>query len=79
MRPTMLPSEEDLRAQYEYLVEARECLVSLGFQVQLSPTVEAYLADGGTWLPHNEIESQVAGFEELEAAYAACPQLPARR
>ena len=76
MRPTTLPTTEDLRTQYLYLIGARECLISLDYEIQLPPSEGQYISEGGTWQPHNELELQVKDFEELESAYAACPQIP---
>lgn len=78
MRPTMLPTEEELIEQYEFLLGARGCLLDLGYQIAPAPTLGSYLTNGGQWLPHDDLEPQIGTFEDLETAYRSCPQVPRR-
>lgn len=78
MRPAMLPSEDEMRDQYAHLVEMRDCLIDLGFEIDPPPVEGSYLAEGGVWLPHNDLDAQVTDLEVLENAYQVCPQIPTR-
>lgn len=75
------PSEADLRALFAYYQETyAPCLREQGLDPAEAPTLETFLADGGTWQPLDFdrtldaiVAGQVQSFEQLEAV---CPSRP---
>lgn len=76
------PSDADLRVLYaHYRTTYIPCLVDQGLVPEELPTIESFLAGGGTWQPldfDRTLDAISAGrirsFEDLEAA---CPSRPA--
>jgi hypothetical protein len=73
------PGEQQIRARYDYLVEARQCLIRLGYAISEPPTAEqfldAYVSSDGPWSPYNELADETTQ-GQWEQANAACPQTP---
>src|SRR3990170_1917375 len=87
--PTPRPlSDAEIRARYQYLLTARECLIGLGYAISQPPDEDAFVwswqnttlnAAGLTvdapWTPHSELPD--AGPVSWLEANRVCPQLPA--
>jgi hypothetical protein len=78
--PTPAPlSEQQIRARYDYLVEARQCLLRLGYTISEPPSVEqfldTYVSSSAPWSPYNELADETTQ-GQWEQATAACPQTP---
>lgn len=81
--PTPRPlSDAEIRARYQYLLTARECLMGLGYEISQPPDENTFVrtwlnAEGLTtdapWSPYNDLPDAA----NWEAANRACPQLPA--
>lgn len=63
-------SEDEIRDRYQFLLEARECLIAAGFAVSDPPSEDAFVDSWPTeaWSPYLDIDQ---GFER---AIEECPQ-----
>ena len=69
-------SEAEIRARYAYLLEARGCLIDLGYTIGEPPTLERFL-DSYTsqpWSPFGDLEPTSQA--EWDQANQSCPQIP---
>lgn len=70
--PASVPDREQLEARYEGLLDVYDCLEEGGFPSDPPPSLDVYVASGGTaWIPGSSIERS----DVLQAAYDACPSL----
>jgi hypothetical protein len=68
-------SEVEIRDRYQYLLQARQCLMNLGYTISEPPSVDAFIANWSTrpWTPYNEV-ADVATREQWAEANEKCPQ-----
>lgn len=69
-------SEEAIRAQYRYLLTARECLLGLGYSIGEPPTEDAFVEswETGPWSPFTDVGN--VGAQEWQELNERCPQVP---
>jgi hypothetical protein len=75
--PPLAPaSEAEIRARYAYLLEARDCLIDLGYTIGEPPTLELFLESytSGPWSPFNDLAPTSQA--EWDQVNQACPQIP---
>jgi len=74
--PPAVPLDEaQIRERYGFLLDARECLIGLGYSISEPPSEEAFLESWATgpWSPYNDVVDSVSS-EQWEEINAACPQ-----
>ena len=76
--PPVPVSEAEIRARYAYLLEARDCLIDLGYAIGAPATLDHFLDSyaSGPWSPFNDLADQTTSQAEWEQANQACPQAP---
>ena len=76
--PSAPLSEAEIRARYAYLLEARDCLIELGYTIGAPATLDHFLDSyaTGPWTPFNDLADQTTSQAEWEQANQACPQAP---
>lgn len=77
--PTFAPvTEAEMRARYEFLVHARECLIGLGYTVGEPPSVDEYVDAYWTrpWTPFSEVNTQTTSESEWNQVNEVCTQVP---
>lgn len=77
--PPVAPlSEVEIRARYAYLLEARGCLIDLGYTIGEPPTLDHFLESytSGPWSPFNDLAGQTTSQAEWDKANQSCPQIP---
>lgn len=69
-------SEADRRARYAYLLEARDCLINLGYTIGEPPTLDHFLDSyaSGPWTPFSDLADQTTSQAEWDQANRSCPQ-----
>ena len=76
--PTPRPlSEQEIRDRYDYLVQARQCLIDLGYTMSEPPSVDEFIDSWATgpWSPYNDLADQTTR-QQWEEANQECPQTP---
>jgi hypothetical protein len=74
--PTAQPlSESEIKARYDYLVQARECLLDLGYSISDPPSIDEFLDTWATgpWTPYSDLADQT-NQQQWENANQRCPQ-----
>lgn len=68
-------SESEIRDRYQYLLQARQCLMELGYTISEPPSVDAFIESWATgpWSPYSDVVD-VANREQLAEANEKCPQ-----
>jgi hypothetical protein len=69
-------SAEQIHERYAFLVQARQCLMALGYTISEPPTEETF-ADSyatGPWSPFNEVADQATTQQAWNEANDKCPQ-----
>jgi hypothetical protein len=68
-------SEIDIRNRYGYLLQARLCLLALGYTISEPPTFDAFAESWltGPWSPYNDV-ADVANQQQWQEANLRCPQ-----
>lgn len=59
---------------YERMLEARECLVVHGFEVEQPPSFEVWREQTPPWNPHSVFETSDLPIEVIEGIMQQCPQ-----
>jgi hypothetical protein len=69
-------TDAEIRERYDFLLEARSCLMELGYRISDPPSLETFTEtySAGPWSPFNDLASQTASQEEWLEANEACPQ-----
>lgn len=69
-------SEQQIRNQYAYLLEVRQCLQKLGYTISEPPTVDAFTDSWATgpWSPYDDLEH--VSQQQWTEANQKCPQTP---
>ena len=76
-RPTQRATPEQLKENYQYLLESASCLRENGVQPPDPPSLETFIESGGfAWVPHSAIGEQISDIEAMNEVFRACPQLP---
>lgn len=66
------PTRNELRSQYDALVQLKACLERQGFTIGEPPSFDVYAeAQGGNWHPYESLPHTP---QDLERAEKACPQ-----
>lgn len=74
--PPQPASAEQIHERYAFLVQARQCLMALGYTISEPPTEETF-ADSyatGPWSPFNEVADQATTQQAWNEANDNCPQ-----
>lgn len=68
-------SEAEIREHYQFLVDARRCLMDLGYSISEPPSADAFVESWSTgpWSPFNEVVD-IVGPEEWGRINEECPQ-----
>lgn len=68
-------SEAEIREHYRFLLDARQCLVDLGYSISDPPSEDAFVESWttGPWSPFNEVV-EVVSPEEWARINEECPQ-----
>lgn len=68
-------SESQIRQRYQFLLDARTCLIGLGYAISEPPSEDAFVESWSTgpWSPHNEIVDIVSQ-QEWDEVNTECPQ-----
>lgn len=68
-------SQAEIREHYRFLLDARECLIGLGYSISEPPSEDAFVESWttGPWSPFNDVV-EVVTTEEWERINDACPQ-----
>ncbi len=74
--PPQPATAEQIHQRYLFLVQARQCLMALGYTISEPPTEETF-ADSyatGPWSPFNEVADQATTQQAWNEANDKCPQ-----
>lgn len=76
LAPVAPLSEAEIRARYAYLLEARDCLIELGYTIGAPPTLDRFLDSymSAPWTPFSDFETTSQA--EWDQVNQACPQAP---
>ena len=74
--PRAPASEAEIRARYAYLLDARDCLIELGYTIGAPATLDHFLDSyaSGPWSPFSDLADQTTSPAEWDQANQACPQ-----
>lgn len=65
-------TDDQLRTGYALMVEARQCLTTLGYDLPPEPSLQTYIDDGGAYTPFADLSN--AALMKLDEIERHCPQ-----
>jgi hypothetical protein len=75
--PPAVLGESEIRDRYAFLLEARQCLLDLGYAISEPPSVDTFIESWATgpWSPYLEVADMTTQ-QEWQEANDKCPQTP---
>jgi hypothetical protein len=75
--PPAALGESEIRDRYAFLIEARKCLLDLGYAISEPPSVDTFIESWATgpWSPYLEVADMTTQ-QEWQEANDKCPQTP---